>query len=263
MIRLDVEIAARGIVSGRNQAKILIESGGVEVNGKLCVKPSASVSSDDMIEIVGEKLQYVSRGGLKLEKALNFFNIDLTNKVCADIGASTGGFTDCMLQNGAERVYAIDVGHGQLAQKLKNDSRVINIEGFNVRTLCGDTIGEKVDFISIDVSFISLTKIFTSVLSILKVDGELAVLIKPQFEAGPANIGKNGIVKSPSVHVSVLSQLCTYFSKNGCKVIDLVNSPIKGGDGNTEYLAYLKFNNQTGECKYFDYKQIVKEALGK
>lgn len=238
--RLDILLVQRGLTSGREKAKEIIKSGQVFVGGKLCQKASACFDEEINIEIHGETLKYVGRGGLKLEKAISAFEIDLKDKVCADIGASTGGFTDCMLQNGAKKVYAVDVGHGQLADKLLSDNRVISLEGVNVRYLTSEEIPESVDFISIDVSFISLKLVVPKLLEFLCDDGYVVALIKPQFEVGKSEVGKNGIVKSKKAHISAIESLIAFFENSGLEIKDITFSPITGSDGNIEYLVYMK-----------------------
>jgi 23S rRNA (cytidine1920-2'-O)/16S rRNA (cytidine1409-2'-O)-methyltransferase len=240
-LRLDSKIVALGLVKSREKAKRLINSGFVFVNDVQIQKTSIEVN-DETIKIVGDDNPYVARGGLKLEKAIKKFNINLNNKIAMDVGASTGGFTDCMLQFGAKKVYAIDVGFGQLDEKLINDKRVINLEKTNIRSLTKDIIPNPVDFCSVDVSFISLTLVIPTIHSFLKDNGELVCLIKPQFEAGRANIGKRGIIKDNKIHKLVLNKICQYMIDYGYEIINLDFSPIKGGDGNIEFLIYLRKN---------------------
>ena len=239
MSRLDFELVKRGLAQSRERAKEHIQNGEVIVNGRCARKPSDEVSENDDICLVGETLKYVGRGGLKLEKALFEFKINLSGRTCLDIGASTGGFTDCMLQNNACKVYAVDVGHGQLAEKLVNDPRVINIEGVNVKDICSDMFSELIDFICADLSFISVKYAADAARDILQRDGEAVLLIKPQFEAGKEHLSKGGIVKDKSVHVDVLKSLCAYFCSIGFEISGLIPSPIKGGNGNIEYLIHL------------------------
>ena len=259
MLRLDSLMVMNNMASGREKAKSLILNGQVYLDGKCVLKPSILVNENSSIEIKGEVLKYVGRGGLKLEKAIDCFNINLNDKVCGDIGASTGGFSDCMLQNGAKKVYCVDVGHGQLAQKLIEDNRIINLEGVNVRSLTEEQITEKLDFISVDVSFISLTLILPVLINFLSFEGEMVCLIKPQFEAGKRNIGKKGIVKSPSAHIEVLEKIYSFVVSLGVCVSDIVFSPVKGGDGNIEYLIYIK--NCDEESKCFNFKEFVKSVF--
>lgn len=238
--RLDMLLVQMKIVSSREKAKELIKSGQVYINGMPCIKASLLFDESVKIDIKGETLKYVGRGGLKLEKAIQTFHIDLRDKICADIGASTGGFTDCMLQNNAKKVYAVDVGHGQLAEKLQEDKRVENLEGVNVRYITDEHIPEKLNFIGIDVSFISLMLVIPKLLEFLSENGEIIALIKPQFEAGKSEVGKKGVVKSQKAHVNVIKSLLSFFENNKLSCEGLTFSPIKGPEGNIEYLAYLK-----------------------
>ena len=237
--RLDLLIVERGLSESRERAKAYIMAGVVFVNGQREDKPGLKVKRSSVIE-VREKLKYVSRGGLKLEKALA--NVDLSGegKICMDVGASTGGFTDCMLQNGAQKVYSIDVGYGQFAWKLRQDSRVVCMEKTNIRYVTPENLEEKVDFSSIDVSFISLTKVLTPVYHLLNDDGEIVALIKPQFEAGREQVEKHGVVKNPKVHEAVIHTIWDYGKSLGLGVLALDYSPIKGPEGNIEYLIHLK-----------------------
>ncbi len=239
MLRLDAELVRRGLAQSRERAKEYITGGIVTVNGAAVFKPSADVSESDDIAVTGETLKYVGRGGLKLEGALKTFGIDVKGKVCLDIGASTGGFTDCLLQNGAAKVYAVDVGHGQLAQKLLEERRVVNIEGVNVKDFTPDMLPERPDFVCADISFISCRYAAIAASAVLKDGGEAVILVKPQFEAGRQHISKGGIVKDEKVRKKVLDELCGFFETVGFDVVGTVTSPIKGGGGNTEYLAYL------------------------
>jgi 23S rRNA (cytidine1920-2'-O)/16S rRNA (cytidine1409-2'-O)-methyltransferase len=240
MERLDVLLVKKGLTPSRERAKELITQGMVTVNGKTLIKASAGVNAEDDIIIQGPQLKYVSRGGLKLEKALTEFNIDLSGKTCMDIGASTGGFTDCMLQNGASKVWAVDVGTDQLAEKLKNDDRVISLEQTNIRYLTSENIGNAgLDFISTDVSFISLTKVLPVIFSLLSPGGEAVCLIKPQFEAGRQALSKKGIIKDTAVREKVVKDIVDFSLNTGFKVFGTTISPVKGGDGNVEYLIHL------------------------
>lgn len=236
--RLDVLIVQRGLAESRERAKAYIMAGVVFVDGQKEDKPGVKVKTSAHIE-VKEKMKYVSRGGYKLEKALEVFSIDLTGKVCMDIGASTGGFTDCMLQNGAQKVYAIDVGYGQLAWSLRQDDRVICMEKTNIRYVTKEQIGCLADFSSIDVSFISLTKVLPVLYELLGENGEAVALIKPQFEAGRAEIQKHGVVKDPKVHTRVINEIWNFAKATGFYICGLDFSPIKGPEGNIEYLIYL------------------------
>ncbi len=245
--RLDVALFERGLCESREKAKAVIMAGGVYVNGQKSDKPGEPVAADDAIEVRGERMPYVSRGGYKLEKALKCFPVRLSGAVCADIGASTGGFTDCMLQNGAAYVYAIDVGYGQLAWKLRTDERVKVMERTNFRYVTSEQIDRPLDFASVDVSFISLSIILPVLFPLLKENGEAVCLIKPQFEAGRENVGKKGVVRDIGVHKEVLRRITAMAVETGFTVSGLDYSPIKGPEGNIEYLAYLK---KTGSPAY-------------
>lgn len=237
--RLDVLLVQRNLAPGREQAKAYIMAGNVYVDGMKEDKAGTKISVTADIEVRDAAMKYVSRGGYKLEKAMEVFPITLTDKICLDIGASTGGFTDCMLQNGAAKVYAIDVGYGQFAWKLRNDPRVVCLEKTNVRYVTEEQVPDAADFASIDVSFISLTKVLPAVLGVMKEDGQLVCLIKPQFEAGREKVGKNGVVKDIAVHKEVISMIADYAKANGLGILGLDFSPIKGPKGNIEYLIYL------------------------
>ncbi|MBQ9331116.1 MAG: TlyA family RNA methyltransferase [Oscillibacter sp.] len=237
--RLDVALVERGLMESRQKAQATIMSGLVYVNGQRSDKPGAAVAPDAVIEVRGNPLRYVSRGGLKLEKAMASFPISLKGAVCADIGASTGGFTDCMLQNGADKVYAVDVGYGQLAWKLRSDERVVCLERTNARYLSREQIPEALDFASVDVSFISLKLILPPLRALLKESGEAVCLVKPQFEAGREKVGKKGVVRDAAVHREVLEQFLVYAAESGFAVRGLTWSPIRGPEGNIEYLGYL------------------------
>lgn len=239
-IRLDSAVFELGISESREKAKALIMAGQIYVNGMKAIKPGVTVNSTDKIELKGNTLPYVSRGGLKLEKAMKVFPITLDKKICMDIGASTGGFTDCMLQNGAIKVYSIDVGYGQLAWKLRSDSRVVNLERTNFRYVTHEQIPEDIDFASIDVSFISLKLILPALMPLLKTEGECVCLVKPQFEAGKEKVGKKGVVREKSTHIEVIENVIRYASDNGFSVLNLDFSPVKGPEGNIEYLLYIK-----------------------
>ncbi|MCI6859294.1 MAG: TlyA family RNA methyltransferase [Eubacterium sp.] len=239
--RLDVLLVEQGLAPSREKAKAMIMSGVVFVNGQR--EDKAGTTFDETlaksIEIHGSTLKYVSRGGLKLEKAVDNFGFSLAQKVCMDVGASTGGFTDCMLQNGAKKVFSIDVGRGQLEWKLRNDPRVVCMEKTNMRYVKPEDIGEEADFISIDVSFISLTKILPQVKACLKEGGEVVCLIKPQFEAGREKVGKKGVVRDPKVHEDVIRRIMNFSTAIGFSLLHLDFSPIKGPEGNIEYLLHL------------------------
>ncbi len=257
-MRLDVYLTENGLVKSRERAKELIKAGQVTVDGETASKPSLEAHNGCDIKIIGEQLKYAGRGGLKLEKALTSFGICLAGRVCLDIGASTGGFTDCMLQSGAAFVYAVDVGHGQLDEKLREDKRVADMEKTNILELSAEDFPKKPTFISADVSFVSLKKILPKIAELMTEDGDAAVLIKPQFEAGRANIGKKGIVRDRKVHASVLADITAFCRTAGLCAADITNSPITGGDGNIEYLAHIK---KGGDEKVFDFKRIVETAF--
>ncbi len=238
--RLDVLLVQRALASSREKAKAIIMAGSVLVNGQREDKAGTMIDVKAEITVKGNQLKYVSRGGLKLEKAMSHFDITLEGKVCMDVGASTGGFTDCMLQNGAVKVYSVDVGHGQLDWKLRNDDRVVCMEKTNIRYVVPADIDESPSFVSIDVSFISLTKVLLPVRELMTEDGEIVCLIKPQFEAGREKVGKKGVVRDPKVHEEVIRKVISYASAIGLESRDLEFSPIKGPEGNIEYLLHLK-----------------------
>lgn len=246
--RLDVLMVQRGLAESREKAKAVIMSGNVFVDGQREDKAGASFGDRAVIEVKGKPLKYVSRGGLKLEKALEQFDVSLTDKVCMDVGSSTGGFTDCMLQNGAGKVYAVDVGTNQLAWKLRQDERVVVMEKTNIRYVTGEQIPEPVEFASIDVAFISLTKVLGPVKALLAPDGEVVALIKPQFEAGREQVGKKGVVRDKKVHLEVIERVLDYAGSIGFAVRNLEFSPIRGPEGNIEYLAHLK-NQEEGMAR--------------
>lgn len=233
----------RGLAESREKAKAIIMSGIVYVNGQKEDKAGTTFPDDltTRIEVRGASLRYVSRGGLKLEKAMKEFPIDLQGKICMDIGASTGGFTDCMLQNGAKKVFAVDVGHGQLAWKLRNDERVVCMEKMNIRYIAPEDIGgEKLDFASVDVSFISLSKVLPPVWPLLKEGAEMVCLIKPQFEAGRGEVGKKGVVRDRKVHEEVILRTADFVKETGFVIRGLTYSPIRGPEGNIEYLIWIR-----------------------
>ena len=238
--RLDIKLVQLGLVSGRDKAKAIIMAGIVYVNGQKADKAGTEVLDEDKIELRWETLRYVSRGGLKLEKAFESFPIQVQNAICMDIGASTGGFTDCMLQNGAKKVYAIDVGYGQLAWKLRTDERVVNLERTNFRHVTKEQVTDPVNFASVDVSFISLTLILPAAYPLLSDDGEMICLIKPQFEAGKGFVGKKGVVKDSQIHQDTIVKVIDFAVETGFSVLGLTFSPVKGPEGNIEYLVYLK-----------------------
>lgn len=264
--RLDVLLVQQGLAPSREKAKAIIMSGDVFVNGQR--EDKAGTTFDETkshIEVKGSTLKYVSRGGLKLEKAMIQFHLSLEGKICMDIGASTGGFTDCMLQNGAIKVYSVDVGHGQLDWKLRNDERVVCMEKTNFRYMVRQDIQDDLDFASVDVSFISLTKILIPARDLLKPEGQMVCLIKPQFEAGREKVGKKGVVRDPAVHREVIEKILSFADSIGFRILDLEYSPIKGPEGNIEYLVYLQkdidkveeFNQQMWSSKM---DEIVKQA---
>ena len=261
--RLDVLLVKRNLVESREKAKAIIMSGNVFVEGQREEKAGSTFDESVQIEVKGQKLPYVSRGGLKLEKAMANFDVQLQEKVCTDVGSSTGGFTDCMLQNGARKVFAIDVGHGQLAWKLRQDERVVCMEKTNIRYVTPEDLGEKIDFSSIDVSFISLTKVLLPIRNYLKDDGQIVALIKPQFEAGREKVGKKGVVREKSTHHEVIELVVSYALSLGFKVLALDFSPIKGPEGNIEYLVHLQKTEEIGVLSdlQLDWKQVVENAF--
>ena len=241
--RLDVLLVKKGLAPSREKAKAVIMAGSVYVDGQKEDKAGSVFDEESaQIEVRGHALPYVSRGGLKLEKALKVFPITLTGKICMDIGASTGGFTDCMLQNGAAKVYSVDVGYGQLDWKLRQDDRVVCMEKTNFRYMTPEDIPDVLDFASVDVSFISLDKILTPAYALLKEQGEMVALIKPQFEAGREKVGKKGVVRDPKVHEEVISRIVRHADEVSFEVLDLSYSPIRGPEGNIEYLIHLRKN---------------------
>ena len=256
--RLDVLLVERGLQESRQKAQATIMSGLVFVKGQRVDKPGTAVPNDAEIEVRGNALKYVSRGGLKLEKAMAAFPIDLHDAVCGDIGASTGGFTDCMLQNGARKVYAVDVGYGQLAWSLRSDERVVCMERTNARYLTHEQIPEELDFASVDVSFISLKLILPPLCGLLRQGGHVACLVKPQFEAGKEKVGKKGVVRDPAVHLEVLEHFLDYAKESGFTVLGLTYSPIRGPEGNIEYLGYLEKGDW--QERTFDLKALVAES---
>jgi len=258
--RLDVLLVKRAIAESREKAKAMIMAGQVYVKGQKEDKAGTSFDESVEIEVRGSTLKYVSRGGLKLEKAMEVFPIDLNETVCMDIGSSTGGFTDCMLQNGATKVYAIDVGHGQLAWKLRNDERVICMEKTNFRYVTREQVPEKIDFASCDVSFISLSRILPVAHELLKKDGQMVCLIKPQFEAGREKVGKKGVVRDPEVHKEVIVSVLGYVKEAGFGVLGLDFSPVKGPEGNIEYLIYLTNSGESQIDGVSLADEVVKKA---
>ena len=257
--RLDVLLVKQGFAPSREKAKAILMSGIVYVDGQKEDKAGTMFDPEKIkIEIRGNTLPYVSRGGLKLEKALQVFPIDLQGKTCLDIGASTGGFTDCMLQNGAEKVFAVDVGHGQLDWKLRNDPRVVCMEKTNFRYLTRDQIADDLDFASVDVSFISLTKILLPAWRLLKCGGQMVCLIKPQFEAGREKVGKKGVVRDPAVHREVIAKVMDFAALLHFSVLGLTWSPIKGPEGNIEYLIFIQKEEQP---EAYEGEQAAEAAL--
>lgn len=259
--RLDVLLVREGLAESREKAKAVIMSGCVYVNDQKEDKAGTMFdASKAKIEVRGNTLRYVSRGGLKLEKAIDRFGVVLEGKVCMDIGASTGGFTDCMLQNGAVKVYSIDVGHGQLAWTLRNDPRVVCMEKTNFRYMTREDIGEMADFASVDVSFISLDKILDPAYALLRPEAQMVCLIKPQFEAGREKVGKKGVVREPAVHMEVIERVFAFTLEKGFTILHLDFSPIRGPEGNIEYLMHI----QKGEPVAADYDAVavVRERFG-
>jgi 23S rRNA (cytidine1920-2'-O)/16S rRNA (cytidine1409-2'-O)-methyltransferase len=260
--RIDLLLVERGLEASRERAKALVMEGKVYANNQKIDKPGQEVEVNSLIEIRGQSLAFVSRGGLKLEKAITTFKIDLKQKMCMDIGASTGGFTDCMLQNGALKVYSVDVGYGQLAWKIRVDTRVINLERTNVRFLTEQQVPDKIDFASVDVSFISLTLVLPVVKNFLKQGAEMVCLIKPQFEAGKGKVGKKGVVREPEIHIEVIQKICDFVIQTGFTILDLCFSPVKGPEGNIEYLIHLK-NAQSDDGMNIDIEKIVSASHAK
>ena len=256
--RLDAALVERGLCTGRDRAKGIIMAGQVYVNNQKADKPGMTISPEDQIEVRGDQLAYVSRGGLKLEKAMKEFGLRLDGCICADIGASTGGFTDCMLQNGAVKVYAVDVGYGQLAWSLRTDERVVNMERTNIRNVTLDMLAEPVEFFSVDVSFISLKLILPALAGLLKPDGHAVCLVKPQFEAGREKVGKKGVVRDPAVHLEVLEHFLEHAKESRFTVLGLTYSPIRGPEGNIEYLGYLSRAEE--EPPVHDLKALVEAS---
>lgn len=257
--RLDVLLVEQGLADSREKAKAIIMSGIVYVDNNKEDKAGTTFEETVRIEVRGNTLKYVSRGGLKLEKAMNNFGVTLEGKVCMDVGASTGGFTDCMLQNGAVKVYSVDVGHGQLAWKLRNDERVVCMEKTNIRYVTPDDIDDVIEFASIDVSFISLTKVLPAVRELMTPGGEIVCLIKPQFEAGREKVGKKGVVRELSTHIEVVQMIVDYARANGFRTLHLSYSPIKGPEGNIEYLLHIT-KDESRENEEFDIRALVEES---
>lgn len=258
--RLDVLLVEQGFFESRENAKRHIMEGIILVNDVPVDKAGTKVPVDARLRIKGHVMPYVGRGGYKLEKAISTFGIDLKGKVMADIGASTGGFTDCALQHGAAKVFAIDVGTNQLDWKLRSNPQVVNMEKTNIKVVTEDMLGEPVDFISTDVSFISVTKIIPAVHSILEKEGDLVILIKPQFEAGREKVGKGGIVKDPKVHEEVIADTLAAFEEEGLHCWGLTYSPIKGGSGNIEFLGWMRYDEPETALREEDIRRVVEEA---
>ena len=264
--RLDVLLVQRGLAPSREKAKTMIMEGNVFVDQQREDKAGSFFDVEAKIEVRGNTLRYVSRGGLKLEKAMEAFGLDLSGCVCMDIGASTGGFTDCMLQNGAAKVYAVDVGYGQFAWKLRQDPRVVGMEKTNIRYVTPDQIGEPLDFASVDVSFISLTKVLEPAKALLREGAQMVCLIKPQFEAGKDKVGKKGVVREQSTHREVIEKVIAYARGLGFRVLHLDYSPVKGPEGNIEYLVHLANDNLPESEETADVAAVVRmahEALDK
>ena len=243
-LRLDLRIYDLGLTESREKAKAFIMAGQVYVNGMKATKSGMTVTEKDIIEVRGSS-EFVSRGGHKLKKAMESFPITLNEKICMDVGASTGGFTDCMLKNGASKVYSIDVGYGQLAWKLRSDERVVNLERTNIRYVTDEIVPDKIDFFSVDVSFISLTLVLPAIRNLMAENGEGVCLIKPQFEAGREKVGKKGVVRDKTVHAEVINKITEFAPTVGFSVLGLDYSPIKGPEGNIEYLIYLGLNKES------------------
>ena len=262
--RLDVLLVSQGLAASREKAKAIIMSGNVLVNGQREDKAGTMIDVKAEITVKGGQLKYVSRGGLKLEKAMSHFDLTLEGRVCMDVGASTGGFTDCMLQNGAVKVYSVDVGHGQLDWKLRNDPRVVCMEKTNIRYVTPEQIEEPAAFVSIDVSFISLTKVLPPVRELMTEDGEIVCLIKPQFEAGREKVGKKGVVRDPKVHEEVIEKVIDFAATVGLESWELEFSPIKGPEGNIEYLLHLLKRPDAASVEPFagNVQEIVAQAHG-
>ena len=260
--RLDVLLVKQGLAESREKAKAIIMSGNVFVDGQREDKAGATFDEEKVeITVKGNTLKYVSRGGLKLEKAIDKFGVNVQDAVCMDIGASTGGFTDCMLQNGATKVYSVDVGHGQLAWKLRNDERVVCMEKTNFRYLTREDIADDLDFASVDVSFISLTKILLPARNLLKDNGKMVCLIKPQFEAGKEKVGKKGVVRDEKVHVEVIEKIFDFIDILDFEFLALDYSPIKGPEGNIEYLIYIEKKAGLSDEHSEDTETSVLQAL--
>lgn len=257
--RLDVLLVKQGLAESREKAKAVIMAGEVFVDNQREDKAGQTFPTTAKIEVRGKKMKYVSRGGYKLERAMEAFPIVLKDKVCMDVGSSTGGFTDCMLQNGARFVYAIDVGTNQLAWKLRQDERVKSMERTNIRYVVPEDIGEPVDFVSVDVAFISLTKVLSPVKALMKEEGQIVCLIKPQFEAGREKVGKKGVVRDKKVHREVIETVMNHSLSLGFHILGIDHSPIRGPEGNIEYLLYMENSTVTDENK-MDVAALVERA---
>ncbi len=256
--RLDVALVERGLCESRQKAQAAIMAGLAAVNGVKVTKAGTGVAETDVLEVKGPAIPYVSRGGLKLEKAMKLWSIDLTGKTCADIGASTGGFSDCMLQCGAAKVYAVDTGYGKLDWKIRTDPRVIALERTNARYLTREQVPDELDFASVDVSFISLRLILPALRGVIRDGGEVVCLVKPQFEAGRENVGKKGVVRDPAIHLQVLERFLEHAKESEFSVKALTFSPIKGPEGNIEYLGHIVARKIP--LQEFDLKKLVEES---
>lgn len=259
--RLDILLTEKNFFDNRTRAKAMIMAGKILVNGQKIDKAGTLIADDADIRILGEEMPFVSRGGLKLQKALDAFKIVLSGKIAADVGASTGGFTDCMLQHGAKKVYAIDVGYGQLAWKLRSNVQVVNMERTNIRNVTRKDFLDELDFISIDVAFISLEKVLLVVYDLLKDSGEVVALIKPQFEAGREHVGKKGVVKDKKIHAAVIEKILDFAASIGFGICGLDFSPVKGPEGNIEYLAYLSKNFSAADVEILSVVNLAHEEL--
>ena len=260
--RLDIMMVEQGLAPSREKAKAYIMAGEVYVNGQKEDKAGSMFAETAKLEVRGKTLPYVSRGGLKLEKAMKNFGVTLKDKVCMDVGASTGGFTDCMLQNGAVKVHSIDVGYGQLDWKLRNDPRVVCMEKTNIRYVKPEDIADRLDFASVDVSFISLTKVLGPARELLNDNGEMVCLIKPQFEAGREKVGKKGVVRDKAVHEEVINKVIDFAVEIGFHILNLEYSPIKGPEGNIEYLVYIRKEAEGSREESVDVHAVVEAAHG-
>lgn len=258
--RLDAELVSRGIIQSRERAKAEIMAGKVYVNGQKADKAGELVTPADNIEFRGEQLKYVSRGGLKLEKAMELYGFRLDGKVCMDVGASTGGFTDCMLQSGASKVYSVDVGYGQLAWNLRQSEKVVNLERTNIRYITKEQVPDTVDFVSIDVSFISLGLVIPVLPPLLADDAMMVCLVKPQFEAGREKVGKHGVVRDPATHIEVLERAVGFAKKSGFGIVGIEFSPIKGPQGNIEYLMVLSRSKPELDISSDDIRKLVESS---